>query len=180
MDWAALARELGCLEGDSSEACDVVRASRALDLLIGDETIRAAVDLVVDNGPGRLLAQYALVQMMSRQASVLAYDIYRTDRQRAVWAAQLIMHIGHPDTAQYLPIFLADDDGGIALTGMDLLDRLLGGWAQAWLDDAFVEQVLARASEHPCVACACAPPPAACYCATISRRATETGSTWPW
>jgi len=145
----ALARDRGCLTDEYSESCDIRSASRALDSLVGDETIRAAVELIVENGPGRLLAQYVLVQMMSPTATTLAYDIYRTDPERAVWAAHLIMNIGHPDAAGYITAFHADENSSIALTGMDVLDHLLTRWKGAWIEPEVIEQVLAQASEHP-------------------------------
>ncbi len=87
--------------------------------------------------------------MMSPMATTLAYHTYRRDAQRAVWAAHLIMSIGHPDAAQYIAAFLADENSIIALTGMDLLDHLLEGWKGAWIEPAVIEQVLVQASAHP-------------------------------
>jgi len=150
VNWVELAAQLGSIGGDGGEWCDTDLASRALEALVGEDNIKAAVDLVVSNDPGRLLAQYVLVRMQSPIAAEMAYDIYQTsdDRSRAYWAAHLIAVIGHPHAFAWIPAFLSDNGDNVAHAGMDLLDGLLDS-AGIDLEPQEVERVLMLAERHP-------------------------------
>jgi len=152
VNWVELATQLGSIGADGGEWCDTELASRALEALVGEENIRAAVNLVVSNDPGRLLAQYVLIRLRSPVAAEMAYAIYQTsdDRSRAYWAAHLIAVIGHPRAFAWIPAFLSDDGDNVAHLGMDLLDGLLD-FAGVDLELQEVEQVLMLAEQHPSV-----------------------------
>jgi len=149
VNWVELADQLGSIRDNGGEWCDTDLASRALQALVGEDNIRAAVNLVVSNDPGRLLAQYVLVRMQSPIAAEMAYDIYQTsdDRSRAYWAAHLIAVIGHPRAFAWIPAFLSDDGDNVAHLGMNLLDGLLSS-AGVDLDPREVERLLMIAERH--------------------------------
>jgi len=150
VEWIELATHLGSIRDDGGEWCDTDLTSRALEALVGEDNIRAAVELVVSNEPGRLLAQYVLVHMRSPIAAEMAYDIYQTsdDRSRAYWAAHLIALIGHPRAFAWIPVFLSDDGDNVAHVGMDLLDGLLSS-AGVDLEPQEVERLLMLVERHP-------------------------------
>ncbi len=150
IDLVELAVRLGSVGEDGGEWCDISLASRALEALVGEDNIKAAVDLVISHEPGRLLAQYVLVRLQSLIATETAYGIYQTsdDRSRAYWAAHLIAAIGHPRAFAWIPVFLSNDDDNVAHVAMDLLDGLLSS-ADVDLEPQEVEQVLTLAQRHP-------------------------------
>jgi len=148
MDWAAFAERMGSLRPDGSERCDSLLAYAALERLVGDDAIDTAVDQIVDNAPGRLLAAYALVRLVSLRATERAYAIYReaTD-QRAYWAVRLIVEIHHPRAFTWIPQILADPEVTIAVLGMDLLDALLS--FSEVVEALEVEPILVQAERDP-------------------------------
>jgi hypothetical protein len=66
---------MGSLRSDGSEYCTSLLAYAALEQLVGDETIDTAVDQIVDNAPGWLLAKYVVVRLVSVRATERAYSI---------------------------------------------------------------------------------------------------------
>jgi hypothetical protein len=147
MDWTAFAQRMGSLRSDGSEFCTSLLAYAALEQLVGDETIDTAVDQIVDNAPGWLLAKYVLVRLVSVRATERAYSIYQgTDRNRAYWAVALIAEIHHPRAFAWIPQFLSDPDVNVAVKGMDLLDALLDSPELVDAESLDVEPILALAA----------------------------------
>jgi hypothetical protein len=147
MDWAAFAEQMGSLRPDGSEHCNSLLAYAALERLVGDDAIDTAVDQIVDNAPGWLLAKYALVRLVSLRATERAYAIYReaTDN-RAYWAVKLIVEIHHPRSFAWIPQILSDPETTIAVLGMDLLDALLSSPELVDAESLDVEPILAQAA----------------------------------
>ncbi|MDQ2828293.1 MAG: hypothetical protein M3Y74_04490 [Chloroflexota bacterium] len=150
MDWTAFAERMGSLRSDGSEHCNSLLAYAALEQLVGDDAIDTAVDQIVDNAPGRLLATYALVRLVSLRASERAYRIYQeaTDN-RAYWAVWLVVEIHHPRAFAWVSQILTDPEIAIAVLGMDLLDALLSSPEVVEVESLDVESILAQAERDP-------------------------------
>jgi|SRR2546423_6181558 len=150
MDWTAFARRMGSLRLDGSEHCSSLLAYAAIEQIIADDAIDTAVDHIVDNAPGCLLAKYVLVRIVSLRATERAYAVYHgADRNRAYWAVALIAEIHHPRAFAWIAQFLSDADVNIAVKGMDLLDALLSSRELVDMESLDVEPILATAEQDP-------------------------------
>jgi hypothetical protein len=124
IDWEHLAVEVGSIRADGSIRGGSDLAQQALERILGEGTIRAAVELAVSFAPAGELAANVLRHVCSRHAAEMAYAIYKTrphaEAPGAVW---LIKEIGHPRALAWIEEFLAD--GRVAGAGADVLDQLL-------------------------------------------------------
>lgn len=151
VDWAELAREVGAdpLKGGGSGSGDDV-ARRAIAFLLGEVTLRDAVDHSLAGGPGAEHARSVLwlLQPEARAARSRCLEIYHTapDRCRRVSAANLLRVVA---TAADLPLvveFLVDGDPAVQLSGVSMLDRLVLARCVG-AEDA--EPYLRMAERHP-------------------------------
>lgn len=150
MDWTDFAQRMGSLRSDGSEHCHSLLAYAALEQLVGDEAIDAAVEQAVDNAPGWLLATYVLVRLVSLRATERAYAIYQEAIDtRAYWAIALIVAIHHPRAFDWIPQLLSDPEITIAVQGMDLLDAFLSSPELVDVGLLDVEPILAQAERDP-------------------------------
>ncbi len=150
MNWADFAQRMGSLQDKGIEHCNSLLAYAALEQLVGDEAIDTAVDQIMENAPGWLLAKYVLVRLVSRRATERAYAIYcEADDNRAYWAVNLIVETHHPRAFAWIPEFLADPRVSIAVLGMDLLDVLLSSPELVNEETLDVEPILAQAERDP-------------------------------
>ncbi len=120
INWANLARAAGVTAGRSPEGlfstlAGTQVAKDALEALIGEENIRAGVDLAVFGGPGELAAsataQSVLVHIQSQIATEAAYEIYRAakgdgDFATAAIAVLVIADLCHPLALDWMDEFL--------------------------------------------------------------------------
>lgn len=124
IDWEQLAVAVGSIRPDGSMHAGTDYAQRALEHILGDENIRAAVELVVTAGPADHLAASVLRFIQSPRALDLAYSIFKTrpyaEAPLAVW---LTKEIGLPRSLDWIEEFLADEM--VAGVGVDVLDQLL-------------------------------------------------------
>src|SRR4030095_12593765 len=96
IDWQALAQQLGTLRLSGDSGGDDP-ARRALDIIIGKEQLRAAVDHYIAQRPGRELVRKVLRILQSRVATQYCYEVYRSsdvslEERRA--AVELLRTIG--------------------------------------------------------------------------------------
>jgi len=94
IDWRALGQQVGDLNADGTEcnAGSTESARRALELLIGEENIRQAVDHWTSLEPGAYTAENTLLIISSTVAMEYCYEIYKKepDTQRAGLAIFLL------------------------------------------------------------------------------------------
>ncbi|HLJ80762.1 MAG TPA: hypothetical protein VKT52_04680 [Ktedonobacterales bacterium] len=148
IDWRQLALELGSLDELhlGREAGGIHYAERALEKILGDDTIHDTVYFIVDDGgPGAEVATNVLQHIMSLSATELAYEIYKSSTGlRASFAVMLIKRIAHPRAVEWIKEFLEDDN--VAVWGVGVLDQLL--WCSRVEPEA-VENLLVLAEHHP-------------------------------
>jgi hypothetical protein len=121
IDWMALALGLG-LDPDAGRASHG-HALRALEEILGEENVRAAVELRLGFNPGWNVAEAVLRAIRSELATDLAYEAYRSGAgDRAVQAVALIEAIGHPKSVAWAGELLADER--VAEHGAGLLAEL--------------------------------------------------------
>ncbi|MBM4256368.1 MAG: ankyrin repeat domain-containing protein [Deltaproteobacteria bacterium] len=126
IDWQALAQQLGTLRSSGESGGDDP-ARRALDVIIGPEQLRAAVDHYLAYRPGRELVRSVLHILHSWTATQYCYDVYRSnanlDMRRA--AVELLRFIADNRALVWVEEFLTDEDAEIQGWGLALVDQLL-------------------------------------------------------
>src|SRR5262249_56261219 len=75
IDWEQLAREVGSLREDG-EHCSSDLGLRALEVIVGEDRLRAAVDYYVAGGRGSELARFVLLALHPSSALCPCYEIY--------------------------------------------------------------------------------------------------------
>src|SRR4051812_43307752 len=78
IDWKQLGQQLGTLRVDG-ESGGSSEALRAIELLLGEDQLRAAVDYYVAGHRGCELARSVLWQLHPWSAMQRCYEIYRSD-----------------------------------------------------------------------------------------------------
>lgn len=130
IDWEQLALRLGTLTPDG-ESGSSVAAMQAIEMLIGEDRLRAAVDFYVAGGRGRELTRSVLWQLRPWSAMRRCYEIYHSsdaDAERKDSAVELLRVVADRRALKWLPEFLDDPDASIQLWGAGILDQLL--WAE--------------------------------------------------
>lgn len=141
IDWKQLSIDIG---SDTSFGTSV--AERALELILGDDNLARAVEIILAEEPGWNVAHSVLVHIVSERAMQIAYSMYKTSSgDRAVRAARLVKDLHHPDSIAWIQEFLADPNLGSL--GIDLLDQLIFSHRVDG-SDAMVKNILKQADQH--------------------------------
>jgi hypothetical protein len=145
IDWARLATDLGALHNRGQMGGDNL-AKRAIESLLGEDEIIAAVNLAMTHGPGSELALSVLRLLTSDKALDYAYQRYQDsedgDRIPPIF---VIKHMCNPKSIEWIGQFL--DDENMATWGVDVLDQLLFS-RRVQPDDERVVTLLRRAETH--------------------------------
>ena len=126
IDWQKLSAELGLLKPDG-EAGGSDDARKALELIIGEDALRASVDHYVACRRGSELARSVLWQLRPWSAMGHCYQIFKgpheLDVRRA--AVELLRVVADRRALPWIPEFLNDNDPDIQMWGIGVLDQLL-------------------------------------------------------
>jgi len=126
VDWRALAERLGTLRADGeSGGSDLGR--RALELILGADALRAAVDYYVAALPGAELARSVLALLRPLPAMERCLEVWRgdadPDARRA--AVELLRVVADRRALAWVGEFLRDRDDGVQTWGAGVVDQLL-------------------------------------------------------
>jgi hypothetical protein len=159
INWQRLAHDAGIVSyrypgGGFSTPYGSGYAERALEILLGPDSIREAVALAIRWPPGRqpaaAIAQSVLRYIRSLQATELAYQSYKGSQgDDAGLAVGLIADIAHPRALDWVEEFLGDPN--VAPAGIGVLDQLLDQLLfrrQVEPDDERVQSALRLALSH--------------------------------
>jgi hypothetical protein len=130
IDWLEIARRVGSLEPDGSERiAGTDGGRRALELLLGEENIREAVDHWADQKPGEFIAEQVLIIISSTVAMERCYEIYKRDpnSSRAGAAVFLLSEMADARVLPWVREFLNDDNEGHRWNGLMALRMILEG-----------------------------------------------------
>lgn len=147
IDWTTLAGQLGLLH-ENGEHADRESALRAVELILGEEALAAAVDFYVSLQPGSELVHYVLMLLRPLSAQRRCYEIYRsdTDPDNRRFALDLFRDIADRRAIPWIGELLAEQHSEANVHAMDLLGRLIKA-ERAMPQD--VEEHLLRARDHP-------------------------------
>lgn len=147
IEWRKVADEIGALNPDGSEqGAGTSSGLRALELLLGEENIRGAVDWWASGEPGAFTAEMVLRIIRSTVAMNYCYEIYKNepDTRRAGAAVFLLYEMADDRVLPWVAEFLEDASMTVRWNGVMALQNILAGP----LDDdgiALAKQLLARA-----------------------------------
>jgi len=130
IDWYAVARDIGALKSDGSEQIAGTHAGRrALELLLGEENIRHAVDHWADQKPGEFTAEAVLLIISSTVAMERCYEIYKNDPMspRAGAAVFLLSEMADSRALAWMRELMQDKSVHIRWNGVMALGRILAG-----------------------------------------------------
>ena len=146
IDWEALAKQVGSLKADGESGGDQ-SARRALELLLGEEKLCEAVDYYISGRPGSELVRSVLWLLHPWSAMKYCYDIYKsdTDINRRRFAVELIRVVADRRALAWVREFLDDDDEGIQMWGVGVLDQLL---YKEWVSGEEAEGLIVKAETH--------------------------------
>jgi len=150
IDWRALALEVGDLNPDGSEAgCgSTYSAIHALELVIGEENIRGAVDQWISLEPGAFTAEKALLILRSTVAMEYCYQIYKNEPNtpRAGMAVFLLSEMADSRFMQWARELMEDSNETVRWNALMALNQVFQG---ALGDEgiALAKELLAKA-EH--------------------------------
>jgi hypothetical protein len=142
IDWVQLAHDVGSIH-ETGQSGGTLFAEAALDKILGEENIRAAVELAISGRKGSELAMNVLRYIRSQRAVQIAYEHYNAGHENADLAVWLIKHIAHPCSLPWIAGFLRDPK--VWGWGIGVLDQLVWG---GWIDVADVEPLIAQAEAH--------------------------------
>jgi hypothetical protein len=126
VDWHALALDLGTLRDDGeSGGSDLGR--RALEVIVGADALRAAVDHYVAGHPGGELARSVLALLRPWAAMERCLDVWRgnADAGSRRAAVELLRVVADRRALAWVTEFLRDPDEGVQTWGAGVVDQLL-------------------------------------------------------
>lgn len=146
IDWQQLAQQIGTLTKEG-EAASSDYARQALELILGEENLKLAVEHYVAWKPGHELIRAVLWQLHPWSAMQHCYRIYKTDAVilNRKSALQLLIVVGDRRSLPWVSEFLDDPDTDIQIYGIRLLDQLL--FSQLIFPDE-AEELLFKAAVH--------------------------------
>jgi hypothetical protein len=130
IDWYAVASEICALTPDGRERiAGTDGGRRALELLLGEENIRDAVDHFTDQRPGEFTAEAVLRIIRSTVAMERCYEIYKNDptSERAAAAVFLLSEMADSRALAWMREFMEDKNVVIRWNGVMALQQILGG-----------------------------------------------------
>ncbi|WP_148087787.1 HEAT repeat domain-containing protein [Gemmata obscuriglobus] len=147
VDWHALAQKLGTLrDGGESGGSDLGR--QALELIVGVDSLRSAVDYYVAGAPGSELARSVLALLKPLSAMERCLEIARSeaDAESRRSAVELLRMVADGRGIAWAAEFLGDEDEGVQVWGAGIVDQLL--WS-GLADPEDCGQILEAMATHP-------------------------------
>ncbi len=130
IDWKELGKQVGDLNLDYSErGSGTVSGRRALEILIGEENLRIAVDHFISHEPGAFTAEMVLKIIRSEIAMNRCFEIYKTEpgTDRACSAVFLLGSMADDRALSWVSEFLDDNDYSVRLNGLRVLQSIVHG-----------------------------------------------------
>lgn len=142
IDWSELARNLKMVHSGSTN-----NAKRAIEVVLGDDNLRAAVDTYVSFHDGAELARSVLWHLHPLAAMQRCHEIYLSqadikERRRAV---ELLRVVADRRALPWIRQYLDDPDPEIRAWGIGVIDQLL--FAKL-VDPSQCGELLIHAREH--------------------------------
>ena len=131
INWEKIAKELGTIQklsgGAIAESGGNDYAKQAISKILGENTLKEAVDYYLKSKPGSELARSVLSLIRSPSALNYCFEIYNTNQNIKIRrnTVYLIQGIVDSSALPWVKIFLNDPDKEIQNSGAGVLDQLL-------------------------------------------------------
>jgi HEAT repeat protein len=124
IDWEAVAQQVG-----DDEQAGTASGRRALEILLGEENIRNAVDYWISQKPGCFTAEMVLKIIRSKIAMERCYEVYKAEHgtENASRAVFLLASIADAEALPWIREFLDDSSRNIRWNGIYVLRNVLYG-----------------------------------------------------
>lgn len=128
IDWEAIAKQVGDITGDGVRF-GTATGRRALEIIVGEENIRDAVDSWLSLEPGCFTAEMVLMIIRPKIAMDRCYEIYKAEQnsERANNAVFLLASFAEPEVLPWIREFLEDSRPIIRWNGLKVLSTVLAG-----------------------------------------------------
>jgi hypothetical protein len=127
IDWETLGISVGAISQDGSENLSTSQACQAIEMILGRDACRNAVDHYVSRKPGAELVRGVLWHIHSWAAMERCYEIYtrgnNIDERRA--AVELLRVVADARVLPWIPGLLSDADDAIQTWSAGIVDQLL-------------------------------------------------------
>ena len=146
IDWESLAARLGLFAGDH-EHCSDDDARRALELIVGEDALRASVDYYLAGRRGSELARFVLWQIHPWSAMSYCYEIFKAHGEIEIrrMAVELLRAVADRRALPWVSEFLEDEDALIQVWGVGVLDQMLYKYL---IEPEEAEDLLRKAEQH--------------------------------
>ena len=128
IDWEKLARNIGSICNDCSEHSATSLACQAIEMIMGFDVWRSAVDHYISHKPGYELARSILWHIHPLSGMERCYELYNNsddiDTRRS--AVELLRVVADGRVLPWIPRFLTDSDDSIQLWGPELSTNSCG------------------------------------------------------
>ena len=147
INWDELASALR-LSTPKSQAAGSDAACRALEMILGEETLRAGVDYYIAKEPAYELVRSILWLLHPSSAMARCRELSMPPNRLATRrsAVELLRVVADRRALPWLSDFLNDEDGEIQTWGIGALDQLL---FSELIDAEEAEELLQTAERHP-------------------------------
>jgi hypothetical protein len=130
IDWESIARQVGGIGPDGQDRIvGTIGGRQAVQILLGEENLRSAVDCCVSQSPGNFTAEMVLKVIRSTIAMEYCYKIFKTeqDREKANSAVFLLASFADTEALPWIREFLNDGEEIIRWNGLMVLQCILYG-----------------------------------------------------
>lgn len=146
IDWKALALQVGALDA-SGERGGNRYARQVIEVLVGEDNLRQAVDYYISGEPGSELARSVLWHLHPWSAMSYCYDLWKSDKDLETrrLAVELLRVVADERALAWIHKFLEDEDAQIQMWGAGVLDQLM---CSRLVEAEEVEELLLRMERH--------------------------------
>jgi HEAT repeat protein len=130
IDWKAIAEQVDGLQPHGGErGVGTEGGRRALEILLGEENLRDAVDHFISLQPGAFTAEMVLKIIRSEIVMNRCFEIYRTEpgTERGCAAVFLLACMADEQALPWVREFLEDGNEAVQLNGLAVLQNILYG-----------------------------------------------------
>jgi hypothetical protein len=152
IDWESIAKQVGDIRPDGTELGGVGTSGgrRALELVVGEQNLRDAVDHMVLMRPGWNTIEMLLSVMVSEVAMDRCYEMFKMEASLEIRNAAVFFLGAYADdyALKWIAEFLADENERIRDNGLRVLSRILYGLLGD-NDIPVAQQLIERAERDP-------------------------------
>lgn len=151
IDWKRVANEIGGIDDSGNEKITGTQGGRrALEILLGEQNLREAVDYWNSQKLGCFTAEMVLSIVESQVAMERCYEIYKTQHgsKNACSAVFLLGSFAGTAALPWVREFLEDQEQVIRLNGVRVLRRILDG-PLGDEDSALAKELLKKGEADP-------------------------------